>query len=152
MAECGLQLDTVSGVAVGDLKALSISSGANSSVIGHGPLLSGLGWVAVSDNSHLKSARADLLGGGLVSLNAKRVLIDSDGLSIGEDVEGVSGHLGDVTADQQRGLDEAPEGEVCLVLICGHATIANLEHVGVIEAAWASQLPPFVIGIDDICE
>ena len=47
----------------------------------------------------------------------------------------VSGHIGDVGADQQRRGKHGPHAEVSAVLLGGHAAVADFQHVGIVPVA-----------------
>jgi hypothetical protein len=58
-----------------------------------------------------------------------RVLIDGNDASVGHELEGRGGGVAQVSAEDERRLDQRPDRDVRAVLGVRHAAIAYLEHI-----------------------
>src|SRR5581483_1091560 len=76
------------------------------------------------------------------------ILVDGDGLGVGEDGERLGGHAGEVIAHDERRGHDAPHGEMRLVLNGGHATAADFEHVGIVPTTRSSGVGGGAVRID----
>ena len=85
-----------------------------------------------------------------VTLHAQSVLVHGDGLLVAQNLQRLGRSLGQVAADQQRSLHQAPQGEVRLVLLEGHASVAHLQHIGVVPATRARAAPQLLVGHRDV--
>ena len=144
VARIDTELD-VALVAVGDLKAETIGV-ADGVVTVDVPALALVTSALLGDD--VSSVTTNAMS-NLAALDAKLVLIDGDDLLVHEDLECLLVLLCDITADEKGCLGKSPEGEVGAVLVIGHATVADLEHIGIVPAARTSVLGPFVVLVDD---
>lgn len=75
-----------------------------------------------------------------IPLHAQWVLVNVYDLLVAQNLQSRIGDAAQVTADQQWGLQHRPQCEVGLVLVMGHASVADLEHVGVVPGTRSSVL------------
>lgn len=68
--------------------------------------------------------------GGLLD---KRILVNSNEVLVGEELDFLVGKLGDVGANEERGREAAPECKVSLLLLQGVLRVVSVEEVGVVE-------------------
>ena len=114
---------------------------------GSGPDLSVAGLNVVIDG-----LVAVLITPDTVTLDTERILVDGNDLSVLEDVEGLIGGLGEIATDEKRSLHESPEGEVSDVLVVGHTTVTDLEHIGIVPATGTSASPKRLVLIEEVDE
>jgi len=84
-----------------------------------------------------------------VALDAERVLVDLDDLLVEEDRPRLLGHGPEVVAGHERRGHDRPQREMGLVLVEGHAAVADLEHVGIVPAAGPGRRGVPGVGPDD---
>lgn len=60
---------------------------------------------------------------------AQFVLIDGDGMLVGENRSRRVAHVGYIVTRNQRRSEDAPHGEVSPVLVVGESSVANLHYV-----------------------
>ena len=86
----------------------------------------------------------------LAALFAEGVLVDGDGLGVGEEGEGLGIEVADVASGDERRGEDAPEGELGAVLLEGEVRVAGHEHVGVVPLAWAGGLFDADLAVEDL--
>lgn len=87
---------------------------------------------------HLPVERGRLLVDDQVGLLAQRVLVDCDHFLVAQDGQGLLRDAAEAAANQKRRLQGSPKREVRLVLIIGHQSVADFQHIRIVPAARSS--------------
>ena len=82
------------------------------------------------------------------TLDAERILVDGNHLTIGDDIERLLRHGADIIAQNKRSGHHAPHREMCTVFGFGHA-ITYLKHIGIVPMTGAGKTTKRLVFIQD---